>query len=411
MADVVIVGAGLAGLCCALELEQRGVEVLLLDAADAPGGRIRTDVVQGFRLDRGFQVLLTAYSEAQRVLDYSSLDLGRFVPGAQVRYEGKFHSVADPLRAPGEIFASATAPIGSLGDKLRVAGLKSKLTSNPDEHAMDSPEVSTLERLKSAGFSDRMIQRFFRPFFGGIYLESELATSSRKFDYIFRMFSHGEAALPALGMQAIPEQIAARLRYGTLRFESSVVSVNPRSVRLHSGEILEARAVVLAVEEHQAAMLLGQQPSPARWTSTTCLYFSCDEPPFKGPWLMLNGDGVGPINNLCFPSEVCPSYAPQGKALASVTVLGAQEDNDVEHAVRGQLESWFGEQARRWHHLRTYRIPYGLPKQLPGSLTPVMKPVRAGGVFVCGDYCDLASIQGALRSGRRAAEAVLENAS
>jgi phytoene dehydrogenase-like protein len=407
MADAIVVGAGLAGLCCAVQLEQRGVEVLLLEAADAPGGRIRTDVVNGFRLDRGFQVLLTAYSEAQRLLDYNALDLGKFAPGALVRFEGKFHTVADPLRAPGAILASAQAPIGSLGDKLRVAKLKAKLARNSFGQSGDSSEVSTLEQLKAEGFSDEIIQRFFRPFFGGIYLESELATSSRKFEYLFNMFSQGYSAIPAFGMQAIPEQLAARLRFGTLRVNSRVTEVTPRSVRLHSGEILEARSVVLAVEEHHAAELLGREANPAGWTSTTSLYFACDEAPVKGPWLMLNGDGVGPINNLCFPSEVCPSYAPPGKALASVSVLGAEEDNDIEHAVRGQLESWFGEQARRWHHLRTYRIPYGLPRQLPRSLVPLMKPVREGELFVCGDYCDLASIQGALRSGSRAASAVL----
>ena len=194
-ADVIIVGAGLAGLCCARRLHQENIPFLLLDAADAPGGRVRTDTIGGFRLDRGFQVLLTAYPEAQAVLDYNALELCAFAPGALVRKEGHFYRLADPWREPGAWFSTAFSPVGSLLDKFRLARLRSSLLARSIEEIFAAPEMSTRQALERRRFSPRFIDEFFRPWFGGIQLDSKLGASSRMFEFVFRMMAEGDAAV------------------------------------------------------------------------------------------------------------------------------------------------------------------------------------------------------------------------
>jgi phytoene dehydrogenase-like protein len=405
--DVVIVGAGLAGLCCARELHRRGVRSRLLDAADAVGGRIRTDAVDGFRLDRGFQVFLTSYPEARAVLDYPALRLRPFLPGALIRFGGKFHTLADPWRRPLAALRSLVAPVGSLADKVRVGRLRARVLSGSAEDRFRDPETTTLATLEAAGFSGAMIDRFFRPFLGGVFLDAGLGTSSRMFGFVFRMFAEGEACLPAEGMEAIPRQLAAALPAGSVRLGARVEQVRPGSVRLDTGEELAARAVVVATDGASAARLLGVAQH-AGAVGVTCLYFAASHPPVDSPVLVLNGDGVGPVNNLCVPTSVAPTYGPPGASLVSATVLGTPPDEDrLLGEVREQLASWFGPAARSWRHLRTYRIPDALPRQDPPALAEPERPVRLEpGLYVCGDHRDNASINGAMASGWRAAEAI-----
>lgn len=405
--QVIIVGGGLAGLCCALHLQEAGISSKIFEASDEVGGRARTDESEGFLLDRGFQVLLTAYPEARRVLDYEKLELKSFQPGALVRYRGRFHRFADPWRSPRHILSTAVSPVATLADKLRVAGLRGRVCQVSLDTLFDQPETTTLDSLQAAGFSEHIINRFFRPFLGGVFLDAELQTSSRMFDFVFRMFATGEAVLPAAGMGAIARQLAARLSPEGIVTKTPVDRVEGNSIYLASGEQVSGSQVVIACEAPVAAALLGEErPTPGR--GVTCFYFAADEPPIKEPILVLNGDGTGPINNLCVPSQLSASYAPQDKSLVSVTVLGIAEDlAETESEVRKQLVEWFGGAADGWTLLRTYPIPYALPEQQPPALTPVVKPaVRDDGSIVCGDYLDTASIQGAMSSGRRAAQQV-----
>lgn len=405
--EVTIIGGGLSGLCCARRLHESGVSFQLLEASEEVGGRVRTADVDGFLLDRGFQVLLTAYPEAQDVLDYDALNLGRFAPGALVRYRDGFHRFTDPWRSPRHLFATACSPIGSLADKLRVARLRSRVCRSSLDKLFGRPETTTMNALREEGFSKRFIESFFRPFLGGVFLERDLDTSSRMFDFVFRMFATGNVVLPARGIGEISRQIAKKLPGERLRTGASVETLEGTTVRLTSGEILQAGTVVIACEAPVAAKLL-VDPAPPSGRGVTCLYFAADRPPIEEPILVLNGDGIGPINNLCVPSQVTPTYAPVGQALVSVTVLGLA-DGDVEASVRHQLLDWFGPDVNTWRHLRTYRIPYALPSQAPPALSPVEKSAMRGDhLFVCGDYLDTASIQGAMVSGRRAAECVMQ---
>jgi len=413
---IVIVGAGVAGLCCALELQAAGLSCLVLEASDVPGGRVRTDRVDGFLLDRGFQVLLTAYPEVRRVRDLPALRLGTFAPGALVWTGGKLHRVADPFRQPWALPATLLAKVGSFGDKLNIARLRREVRAGSLDDLLARPETTALDALRQRyGFSDRMIDTFFRPFLGGIFLERELTTSSRMLDFVFRMFSLGRAALPAAGMGAIPAQLVARLtaKTGTgataLRLGAQVAALEDGGVRLESGQRIAASAVVLATAAGDATRLLPGLNTPLS-RMTACVYYSTGQPPPVGRFLVLNGEASGPVNNLCVPSNVARGYAPTGKALLAASVLGSEADltdPGLEAAVRRQLTGWFGATVAGWRHLRTDVVRDALPARR--SLEPCDLPARCRpGLYLCGDHRTTPSLQGAMASGRRAAEAIRE---
>lgn len=413
-APVVIVGAGLAGLACARALVGAGREVRVLERSDGVGGRVRTDLVEGFLLDRGYQVLLAAYPEANAVLDLAALDLHAYRPGALVRCEGAFHRVADPFREPGEAWGSAFNPVGSLIDKLRVLELRKRALSGSLEELRQRHEQTTEQVLRELGFSDAMLERFFRPFLGGIFLRRDLSNSSRMLDFVFRMLASGATTLPARGMGAIPAQLANALPAQCVRLNCEVATVRRDAVTLAGGERVAASAVVVATEGDVAARLLGWRNKPAA-LGVLNVYFAAPHSPVEGPDLVLNGEGpaAGPVNVLSCPSDVAPSYAPRGQALVSVQVLEfAGDDAALERAVRAQLSGWYGAHiVERWRLLRIDRIRFAQPAQPVGALEPAARPVRLdGGLYVCGDHREDASIDGALRSGRRAALAVLADA-
>lgn len=401
----------MAGLCCARKLQEARIPFLLLESEEAIGGRVRTDEVDGYRLNRGFQVLQTEYPEVQSQLDLKGLRLGNFYPGMLIRYNGKFHRMSNPQRKPFAALWDFFSPIGSMADKLLLRKLRNELAKGEIDTLLQAPERTTLERLERYGFSQTMITLFFRPLLSSMLLENELVTSSRLFDFIFRMITQGETALPAGGMDAIPGQLASRIPPEKIRLGRRVVSLEGQTLALANGEIVTAPYIVLAVEESQAFRLLGlNQPPPER--KVTTLYFSATTPPIAKPFLMLNGEGQGPTLNCCVPSQVAPGYAPQGRALISCSVLGSPMQSDAELAlqVKDQMQGWFGPQVSDWHHLRTYRILNALPEQMPPALSKPVRPVRyQPGIYWCGDHRSIASIHGAMLTGRLAAEAVLED--
>ena len=410
-AEVVVVGAGLAGLACALDLVALGRDVRLVEASDGVGGRVRTDAVDGFLLDRGFQVILEAYPELRRRVDLKALDLKAFYPGALVRIGNEVHRMADPGLEMADALRSITAPVGTFADKLRVARLRQEVVGGDAERLLEAPAGTTEEVLREAGFSEGMIDRFFRPFFGGVLLDPTLGVSGRLFRYYFRMFAEGTSSLPATGMEALPRQLAARLPEGTLQLNHPVRKVTASRVEFEGGGSLEAEAVVVAVEGPEAARLLGDRVADPGSRSVTCLYFDAPESPVNEEILVLNGNGPsdGPVNNLAVLSDVARGYAPPGRALISVTVVGEPNGSELEleQDVRRQLTGWYGDQVSGWKAIRQYHIAHAQPLQTPALMTSHRRPVRLDtGLYVCGDHRDHASLNGALSSGGRAAREV-----
>ncbi len=403
-AQVIIIGGGLAGLSCAYYLGQLGFSCKVFEASDTPGGRVKTDYVDGFVLDHGFQVFLTAYPQAKSLLDYDALNLFHYYPGALVRFDNQFHRVADPWRKPADALSTIQSPIGTIVDKAKIALLRERLVFSSVCKIFEQAELSTLEALKEQGFSDTIIERFFRPFLGGIFLERELQTASRMFEFVFKMFSEGFAALPEHGMADIPRQIAEKLPVGVLHTNSPVARIEGQTVTLQSGETYTATFIVLATDAEAAKRLVPEIPE-REFNITSTLYFACDEPPVTEPVLVLNGEGSGPINNLSVPSMVNPHYAPAGQSLLSVSVLG-EGNEETTRLVRDQLANWFGPQAYYWKHLRTYTIPRAVTAYPSSHQQVVASGVFRPGLYLCGDYCEHPSIEGALVSGRMVAEEI-----
>jgi phytoene dehydrogenase-like protein len=297
--------------------------------------------------------------------------------------------------------------VGTFKDKMIVANLRRKLMSKPPEAAFDGPDRSTQEELEALGLSARFIDTFFRPFLGGVFLERGLETSARLFRYYFRCFSAGDAALPAQGMQRLPQVLAKSLE-GRISLGAPVVRVSRTGAKLRDGTLMDARQVVLATDGSAAAKLLGETPPNFKPTVTS--YFAASEAPTDLPLLILDGEGRGPANHVAVVSNVVPRYAPSGSHLISVSGVdeAAGDPEGFREEAPRQLRRWFGSTVDRWEHLRTYRIPEALPRHPAGTVTArANRTPRGDGLVVAGDHTEFGAIQGALVSGRRAAEDVL----
>jgi phytoene dehydrogenase-like protein len=406
MKPVVIVGAGMSGLACAVTLQEAGIPLLVVEASDQVGGRVRTDQKSGFLLDRGFQVYLDAYPESGKLLDLEALDLRAFEPGALVFNGRKLHQVMDVFRKPKSVLRSLLSPVGTIVDKLRVAVLRQRLLDLTLDEIASRPDRTTESQLREFGFSKRMIDGFFRSFYGGIFLERDLRTSSRLFEFTFRMFSEGHATVPAKGMGEIPKQLASRLPEDALRLLARVKSVSPSGVILEDGEVIEGSRVIVATEAPVAAQLVAPFAKEApEWRAVTNLYFNAKVPPIDEAIIALNGTSKGLVNNVAVMSKISPDYAPQGRSLVSVSVLGENNNDDLPATVQKELQNWFGTKVESWEHLRTDVIRYALPKK---EKTGPVAVREIDGVLICGDHTVSASIEGAVVSGKAAAGLILE---
>ena len=409
--DVVIVGAGLAGLAAARSVEAAGRNCAVLERSDGVGGRVRTDIVEGFRLDRGFQVLLTAYPEAKAQLDLDALKLRNFLPGSLVWTGTRPYAVGDPLRRPSLALPSMVAPIGSIADKIRLAKLLQRVRNAEPRDLLRRPDISTLDALKAAGFGERIIDRFFRPLLGGIQLDPTLSGSARMFEVILHCLATADSAVPAHGMQAIPDQMASRLRAGTIHLGTTVASVAPGEVRTEDGRVVRTARVIVAVEGPAAAELLRDHGVAApRSRDVGCVWFDAPSSPVAQPLIVLDGVQSGPALNIAVMSKVAPEYvtsaAPHGHALVAAACPATGDVEDLEAEVRDQLRRWWGPTIDRWRTLRVDRIAHAQPDDRP-PFSPKQNQALGDGLFVCGDHRDTPSIQGALFSGRRCGEAVV----
>lgn len=398
-ADVVVVGAGLAGLAAAARLQDAGLDVVVVEQAGAVGGRIRTDVVDGFRLDRGFQLVNPAYPEAQRVVDLDALDLQAFPAGLVACRGDKRYPLGDPRRMPAAIRSGLTAPVGSMKEKLAFGTWAAGLGFRSADSIRSTADRPLLEELKARGI-DSLTEQVLRPFLSGVLADEDLSSSQRMVSMLLRSFARGAPSVPAAGMQAIPDQLATRLQAGSLHLGVRVGAVGSGFVDSEAGRI-SALAVVVAVNGAVAGAL-GVPGSPTR--SLTTWWYAVDHPPSHRALLHVDAERRGPLANTVVMTNAAPSYSATGRPLVAATAVGLHPDG--EPAARRHAGVLFGADPAQWELLRTDEIEHALPAHPAGQ--PLQQRVDLGdGLFVAGDHRDTPSIQGALVSGRRAADAVL----
>jgi phytoene dehydrogenase-like protein len=400
-APVAVVGAGVAGLACALDLAAAGVPVQVLEAGDAVGGRMRTDQRDGFRLDRGFQVFNTAYPQVKRRLDLRGLQLRPFTPGALLQAGDRRLRFADPTRQPAGLGDLLRGRLGGPADVLALARLSAADMLLPVGLIKQQPDRATYAALTEAGVSPELCELFFRPFLSGVFLEDDLETSGRFFHLVWRTMLRGTLCLPRRGIQAVPDQLAAQLPPGTVRLDTEVRALTSDGVELADGSEVPARAVVVATGPAVAARLLPGLDVPGTRTVTT-FYHAAVTSPLAEPTLLV--DTERKILNTVVLSEVSSTFAPAGRALISSSVLGDASGREPE--VRARLAELYGVSTDGWEHLATYPVPGALPA-MPAPW-PLSRETRVGpGRYVCGDHRATGSVQGAMASGTRAARELL----
>ena len=399
---VLILGGGLAGLTCALELERRGVEYTLLEASDRVGGRVASDELDGFILDRGFQVLLTGYPELRRIWNYQHLQLRPFRSGAVIRQRGQWTVLPDALKEPALLGQLLRSPAATFLDKLRVAWMALESLGWNESRAFAQSPQTTLEFLRGRGFSQRMLDSFWRPFLGGVFLEDELSTGADFFRFLFPLFAFGGTAVPAKGMGEIPRQIERRLTPGRVKLETRAVRLEGRDCWDDQGNHWQPEHLVIALDGSAASQLLPGLVEPV-FRSTQCSYFAAPHSPGGLGRLHLNSNPHSCVHHLVVLSDVAPTYAPEGQALISVS---SQLDSaPAEAELRRELSEWFGaDQVSRWRLLRQYHIPQALPRF---AAAQGRSPIQMSeGIWRCGDAWNYPSMNAAVGSGRRVAESL-----
>jgi phytoene dehydrogenase-like protein len=409
---VIIVGAGLAGLACATRLGKAGVDWLLLEASSGPGGRVATEVTpEGYRLDRGFQVLLDSYPTARRLLDLPALEPRYFQSGALMVGEGREERLLNPLRHPEGLLPAISGKSFSLREKASLAIHAAFQILRSDEALLRRETGrSSMEELRRLGLNGAVLEKFLRPFFAGVFLDNDLGTDSSVLRYDLKKFSLGRALLPARGMGEITRQLASRLPAGRQRYDSPVASLEWKGNRvaaviLHQGERIPCDAVVLATDEEASRRLLGL-PSGRFWCSTSTLYFTGAEPLYDGALIVLPEGSERIVRHFTDLTNVASEYAPPGRRLLSATILNHPE-GDAQAAARAEITAHFPA-FQEWDFLKEVRIRRAIPSQTPGfhSLRPPLQP--AANVLLAGDQVSTAGIDSALASGLRTADDVVE---
>lgn len=411
--DVVIVGAGLAGLSAARELALHGLDVIVVERDVRVGGRVQSDVVDGLTLDRGFQLYNPAYPEAARVLDHAALDLRTFTPGVVVAMESGTAYLADPRKAPTWAWRSASPRTGSPLSKSRFAAYALSAARTPAAALAQRPDTSAAVALRGAGVDDQLFESVLQPFLAGVFLEDRLATSRHFLDLVLKSFVGGVPSLPARGMGAIPQQLADALPVGAVHTATEVLAVRQTDAGVEidtSAGVRSARAAIVATDAPAASRLLAGMHAPHGNSVTTWYHVAPAGTVVTDgrPILVIDGDHRGPVINSVALTNAVPEYAGDGRVLISSSVLGRHDDDSLDAAVRAHLATMHGQSTDAWQQVARYAIGYALPSMSPPF--PLRRSVHVDGdLFVAGDHRDTSSIQGAMVSGRRSAHAVLEH--
>ncbi|WP_339836891.1 NAD(P)/FAD-dependent oxidoreductase [uncultured Maribacter sp.] len=404
--EIAIIGAGISGLIAALRLEKDGYSPIIYEKSDRAGGRVKTDIVDGYQLDHGFQVLLDSYPKAKEYLDYNSLELQEFLPGAQIFNKGKSSVLGDPLRGLQLLIPTLFSAIGSFSDKIKILKLNTAIKNKTVEEIFNEEETTTLSFLKSKGFSNEIIEQFFRPFFSGIFLEPNLETSSRMFQFVYKMFGTGNAVLPKSGIEAIPKQLEQQLKRTTIKLNTAVESVTDNGIIFAGGQEIKPDYVIIATDASPLVPNLRKQQ--LNWYSSDTLYFTCKTRKIEKPLIGLISDKEALINNIFYHTSIDTELRGY-EELLSVTVVKEHELSEYEliQKVKEDLKIFCGITTERY--LKHYPIKMALPKlnNLRYSLMPSETRLTER-LFLAGDYLLNGSLNAAMISGEMAAIGVIQ---
>lgn len=400
-----IIGAGLSGLIAARVLENHGYHPEIYEASDAPGGRIRTDIVDGHSLDRGFQVLLSEYPKAKQYLDFQELDLKSLKPGAIIFSNKKRIKIGDPLRDTSMLFSSILSGIGNLSDKWKILRLNLELKKLSPEEIFSEKETTTREYLEEKGFSEAIIHDFFRPFFSGIFLEPDLRTSSRMFRFVFKMFGEGEAVIPAKGIGEIAKQLAEKLNHTKIHFNCPVEQVTDSKLILKNGREVNSHFSIIATEA--SSMVSNLRNQGVNWKSCQCFYFTSKNAEIKDRIIGLIADDSALINNIFYHSSLAGSELKEH--VLSVTIVKESDLNpeQMEFRIRKELKEFCGIEVDKF--LKHYKIKKALPDIRPLHYGIMPTETRLSNrIFLAGDQLLNGSQNAAMLSGERAALGLIE---
>ncbi|MDA9309475.1 FAD-dependent oxidoreductase [Flavobacteriaceae bacterium] len=400
-----IIGGGISGLIAARVLEEHGLSATIIEATDRLGGRVKTDVVDGYSLDHGFQVLLTAYPAAKKYLDFDALELQEFLPGSAIFKNGKQKIIGDPLRNLSLLLPTLFSGIGTVNDKLKILALNRRLKKKSIQNIFAEKEQTTHVYLENIGFSEAIITNFFTPFFSGIFLENKLDTSSRMFEFVYKMFGEGNAALPKDGIQAIPKQLFEKLKSTTIIFNTKVKSVENGSIKLESGEAIKSNFTIIAT---QASGLVSNLKNQATlWKSCDTLYFEVAKREIKKPLIGLIAMHNALINNIFYHTSLQTS-ATATKELLSVTVIDRQNltNKQLVTGVQKELKELCNIDSCSF--IKQYNIPMALPNLQDIQYEMLPSETRlTETIFLAGDTQLNGSLNAAMIAGERAALEVI----
>jgi protoporphyrinogen oxidase len=413
--SVLIIGSGLSGLAAARQLNMSGVDFIILESDSKPGGRVKTDNHDGYLLDHGFQVYLDAYSEGKRTFNYEKLKLHPFDAGALLLLPGgKTSRFFDPIKHPKKLFSILSSTLGSWEDKLNLFSLKTRLLNQRNSYLFEKNDYPTAKVLDRYGFSQTLQNHFLKPFYRGIFLERDLETSRRMFDFLFKMFAKGRATLPENGMESLIVQLVDSLPANSILFGKTVSNIDKNKLITEDGSSYFADQIIIATALDKLSPLLNHSPSlpeKKQWRGCTTVYFKTYTPPYKDKLIALNTLDNPLVNNLAVLSNINPSYAPEGQCLISATILGIddREDSILADAIKLEMSKWFKSAIDDWELLKVYRIPNALPNvpHVSYDIEPNSIVIDEN-IYLCGDHMLQGSIQGALRSGRQAAELLIQ---
>ena len=399
MNKVIIVGAGISGLTSAIELEKQGISPTIFDSNDRVGGRLRSEQVDGVWLDHGFQVLLSAYPNFNKYIDREALECITFKPGAAVYLHKKRILLGDPQRDISFLLPTLFGSIATLRDIVLTWKLKRQLQAISPIDCFQIPEKATIDHLKEYGFSESYIERFFKPFFAGIFLEKELKTSNRMFAFVFKMFSEGHALLPIHGIQSIAEHLKSKLSQSNFRLDEGVKSIDEQTLVTESDSLISFDKAILSSSAVDGDLQEDQQ----EWNSCINMYFSYGGNLASDIINLLPGDFL--LNNF----HVLSTKRPNGERILSATVIGKSELSDSELAGRVRNELMEACEISVGDLLRIYRIEKALPIIESMNYSGQIRTNQAESQVLAGDYLANPSLNAAMETGRQAAEHILES--